>query len=261
VLGGGGTLAARHFLADQPVDAPPTTGILIVRTDPPGAQASIDGTLRGATPITLTLPIGAHQVHLRGTFGDVRSMPVTISAGTRVAQYVELAKEAVVAVTGVPVAEVAGPVLEATPLPLAEAVPVAGWIAIGSRFDVSVYEDGQLLGSSQMERIMVPAGRHDLELANPAIGYRQPRSVEVAAGQVAAVDIEAPYGTMAINALPWAEVWIDGEPIGETPIGNLSLPIGRHEVLLRHPALGEQRQSAVVTLLGPARVTADLRKP
>ena len=37
----------------------------------------------------------------------------------------------------------------------------------------------------------------------------------------ARVKLDAPPGTLHINAVPWAEVWIDGERIGETPIGNL----------------------------------------
>jgi len=60
--------------------------------------------------------------------------------------------------------------------------------------------------------------------------------------------------------LPWADVWIDGERVGETPIGNLSLPIGPHEIVFRHPDLGEQKYAATVSLKGPVRVSVDLRK-
>jgi hypothetical protein len=53
---------------------------------------------------------------------------------------------------------------------------------------------------------------------------------------------------------------VDGERIGETPIGNLSRPIGRHEVIFRHPQLGEHREVVVVTANGPTRLGVDLRK-
>ena len=76
----------------------------------------------------------------------------------------------------------------------------------------------------------------------------------------ASIRVEWPKGTIAINALPWAEVWIDGEKVGETPIGNLSLAIGPHEILFRHPELGEQHFATTVTLRAPARVSVDLRK-
>ena len=44
------------------------------------------------------------------------------------------------------------------------------------------------------------------------------------------------------------------------PIGNLSRPIGRHEVLFRHPQLGERHETLVVTLQGTVRLGVDLRK-
>jgi hypothetical protein len=65
---------------------------------------------------------------------------------------------------------------------------------------------------------------------------------------------------MALNAQPWADVWIDGERIGETPIGNVAVPIGPHEVVFRHPELGEHVVRATVTLTAPTRLSVDLRK-
>jgi len=45
---------------------------------------------------------------------------------------------------------------------------------------------------------------------------------------------------------PWAAVWIDGNSVGETPLGNLSVVPGEHEVIFRHPQLGERRQKTLV---------------
>jgi hypothetical protein len=63
-----------------------------------------------------------------------------------------------------------------------------------------------------------------------------------------------------VNAIPWADVSVDGQPVGQTPIGNLALTIGPHEVLFRHPQLGEQRHAVTVTMKAPARLSVDLRK-
>lgn len=38
-----------------------------------------------------------------------------------------------------------------------------------------------------------------------------------------------------VNASPWAEIEIDGEPVGETPIARLAVPPGRHRVAARMP--------------------------
>ena len=58
-----------------------------------------------------------------------------------------------------------------------------------------------------------------------------------------------------------ADVWIAGRKIGETPIGNLPISIGTHEVVFRHPDLGERRQTVTVTLKEVARYSADFTKP
>jgi hypothetical protein len=126
---------------------------------------------------------------------------------------------------------------------------------------VQLFESGRLLGTSSIDRIMVPAGRHDLVLVNDQIGYRATRTVQVAPGRVSTLSVDVPRSTIAINAVPWAEVWIDGTRVGETPIGNLSIAAGRHDVVFQHPDLGEQRQTVVVTLDNPVRLSVDMRKP
>ena len=67
-------------------------------------------------------------------------------------------------------------------------------------------------------------------------------------------------GTIAINAAPWANVTLDGKDLGETPVGNTSVAIGTHEVIFRHPQLGEQRITVTVTANTPARLSVDMRK-
>ena len=108
---------------------------------------------------------------------------------------------------------------------------------------------------------MLTAGEHELELVNTALGFRTSRTVTIAAGQTASFTVVPPRGLLSINALPWAEVWIDGVRVGETPIGNYSLPIGNHELLFRHPDLGEQRKTVAVNAQGPVRVGIDMKTP
>jgi hypothetical protein len=106
---------------------------------------------------------------------------------------------------------------------------------------------------------MMAAGRHDLELVNESLGYRATRTVQVPPGKVALVTLDLPNGVVNLNASPWAEVWIDGQRVGETPIGNLGVPIGPHEVVFRHPQFGEKRHAISVTLGGPVRLSVDMK--
>jgi hypothetical protein len=84
--------------------------------------------------------------------------------------------------------------------------------------------------------------------------------VTVAPGKAAVIRLDWPKGSLAINAEPWAAVWVDGESVGETPIGNISVPIGMHDVTFRHPQLGQQVVRATVTASAPARVSVDMNK-
>jgi hypothetical protein len=209
-------------------------GQLQVRTDPAGAQVTVDGTPRGVSPLLVdALSPGEHEIALANDVTNVKQT-VTIEAGSTASLVV--------------------------PLRAAEGAPVSGWVSVKAPVDLQLFEKSQLLGTSGSDRIMVSAGKHDLELVNDALGFRVTKSVTVPAGKVAPITVSWPTGTASINALPWAEVFVDGAKIGETPLGNVSLPIGPHEVTFRHPELGEQKQGVTITLKSPSRISADLRK-
>jgi hypothetical protein len=79
-------------------------------------------------------------------------------------------------------------------------------------------------------------------------------------GKVTPLDIELPTGRLQVNAIPWSEVLIDGERAGDTPLGNLQLPIGPHRILFRHPQFGEQTRTVVIAVGALTRLSVDLRK-
>ena len=74
------------------------------------------------------------------------------------------------------------------------------------------------------------------------------------------MSVTLPKGTVSLNAIPWASVSIDGENVGDTPIGNLQLTVGPHEVVFRNSELGEQRRVITVSTRTPVRLSVDLTK-
>ncbi len=204
-------------------------GQLQVSTGPTIARVSVDGQPRGNSPLTLSdLTPGEHVVTLESEFGSV-TQKVQIEAGQSASLVVPLASK-------------------------------AGWVRILAPADMQLYERGRLLGSSQIDRIMLPAGKHEIEILNYALGYRSVRTVNVSPEKTSVVTLDLPNGILSLNATPWAGVWIDGENVGETPIGNLPVRIGDHEVVFRNPQLGEQRRIVTVTLHSPTRVSLDLTR-
>ena len=49
------------------------------------------------------------------------------------------------------------------------------------------------------------------------------------------------------------------DPLPIAPLGNVSLPIGVHEIVFSYPQLGERRQSVTVTRSGVNRVSVDFQ--
>jgi serine/threonine-protein kinase len=149
----------------------------------------------------------------------------------------------------------------ATPPPPAEpAAPAAptgrfGGVKVTAPIEFQVYENGNLVGSTAGP-IAVMDGPHTFDLVNEALGYRTRQNVNVKPGQMTPLNVSVPNGRVSINAVPWADVWVDGKPVGQTPIANLSLPIGPHEIVFRHPQFPDQRQTWMVKAEGTTMVSA-----
>jgi hypothetical protein len=135
----------------------------------------------------------------------------------------------------------------------------SGGVRVISQIEVQLVDGDRVLGSNTDGPIVTSAGRHEFELVNNALGYRSKQVVNIKPGEIISVPIPHPEGRISINAVPWADVWIDRVHIGETPLANLAIPIGQHEVSFRHPSFGEQRRTTVVRYDVPTRLSADLR--
>lgn len=230
----GGTANAYHVAWAEPasVSPAPVTGSLSVVSDPPGSAVVVDGTARGQTPVTIReLSAGRHDVLVRST-GTTYQRSVQVEAGTTVSLVVGGA---------------------------AASIPSWGWITLKTPFTVQVLETGRVVGTSEIDRIMLSPGSHELDFVSDAFGFRQSSKVNVSAGRGDLVSLTIPRVAMNINALPWAEVFIDGARIGDTPLANVMQPIGDHEVVFRHPQLGEKRQAVRLMLGESVRVSVDMR--
>jgi len=225
-----GAVVAQHY--EFAAAATAQTGRLEVTSDPPGARVSVDGVPRGVTPFSMAaVTVGEHRVTLSSDQSSIQRQ-VTVAAGATATVMASIAS------TGT----------------------AGGWAQIKAPIELQVFEGGQLITTTSAPRFMLPAGRHDLEVANAELEFRAPLKVEIEGGKTATASITIPNGSLSINALPWAEVLIDGKPAGPTPIGNLSVPIGTHEIVWRHPQLGERKRVVSITARTPVRVGMDFSK-
>jgi hypothetical protein len=78
--------------------------------------------------------------------------------------------------------------------------------------------------------------------------------VDIKPGAVAALTIQLPPATIEIVAPAEAEILVDGQPVGQAPLGPLPVAVGTREIVMRHPTLGERRQVVSVTYKSPVRI-------
>jgi len=209
-------------------------GRLSVVTDPAGAQVRIDRQLVGISPITaLELTAAQHTVRVTSEIGSAERT-VTVEPGAATSLVFSLPK---------------------VRAPLA-----AGWLSVSAPFDVQIMEGTDVIGSGGAAKVMLAAGRHDLLLVNRSLEYQETRKIDIDPGKVTAVRVDPPWATLSANARPWADMFVDGKSVGQTPIGRLAVLIGTHEVLFRHPQLGERRENVVVRTKGPNRIAVDFTK-
>jgi hypothetical protein len=206
--------------------------VLEVASDPPGARVSVNGLSRGVTPLVLDgLPSGSHTVSI-SLHGAAVQRTVNLAPGRTAAVIASFAPRG----------------------------PVEGWLSVEAPFDMQVREYGALVGTTSAGRLALPEGRHELVLVSEAYGFRTRAEVQISSGEVTTVAVQVPNGLLSVTALPWAEVWIDGKPAGATPLTDLPVPVGPHELLLAHPEFGERHQTVTVTAATPAHVSVDFTR-
>jgi len=217
---------------DAAAHAATATGSLRIVSEPSAATVTIDAIDRGSTPLTVAgLSVGQHDVIVRSG-GKTQRRTLQVEANTTTS----------LVISGV------------------ESGTPSGWLSATASAPLRILESGRLVGSTESDRIMLPAGDHTFEFSSDALGFSATRTVSIGAGQTSSLVLPMPQVTVSLNAAPWAQVWVDGQALGATPIGDFRTTIGTHEVVFRHPQFGERRLTALLTLKEPARVAIDMTK-
>jgi hypothetical protein len=234
-------VALGRLSAARAATSPATPAPIVLDSMVPGDAVIVNGQQVGVTPMSLTLS------------ADVRSIAVQTRAPESTAP---IGMPAVV-----PAGESApNPAAAANAVALASARERRGGLRIVSPVEVQVLEGERVLGSTADGPIVTTAGRHELDFINSAVGYRSRQVVDIKAGQIVRMTVTMPDGRVSINAVPWAQVLINGNSVGDTPLANLSLPAGEHQITFRHPQLGEQTQRVMVKSGALTRVSATLAR-
>ncbi len=229
---------ARQKAADEAlVRIRPSVALVLVESDPPGAQIFVDRVdlgARGQTPRVLALDPGEHTILLaRENFYEARATNIAAVVGKQ--GRVALSMEAIlgtVALTGRP-----------------EGATV--------RVDA---EDGAVVGQLPSALRLSP-GPHMLIVSAP--GYRSARQlIQVAAESEVPAVVELPLitGTLLVDAIEkGALIEIDGVAAGFTPSVLPSVPAGKHTLRVSLPGYRAWEKSVEIEADGRVSVEAALR--
>ena len=209
-----------------------STSLVPVLIDSPraGDAVMVDGRQVGVTPLDVKVGSSIHSIRVVSQATSTPVEPVVVAAKA--------------------------------PRPKPESVtPVAapqqsGGLRLESPIELTVFEGERLLGSSAGGPVVATAGEHQFDLVNNALRYRLRQSVTIKPGEVVSLKVSPPDGRLNINASPWAQVWVDGRSVGDTPLANVAVPIGEHDIMFRHPQLGERHVTVLVRSGDAGRVSA-----
>jgi hypothetical protein len=110
---------------------------------------------------------------------------------------------------------------------------------------VDIFEGSKRLGSTPAI-VELPPGPHTLEFHHEGLKKTATYNIEAGASTTAKVSFEI---SVNINAKPYADVFIDGDPLlplGPTPLNKVSVPVGA-TLVFRHPNFPDKRYRVLST--------------
>ncbi len=87
--------------------------------------------------------------------------------------------------------------------PAAKPVPagaLSGWLRVDVPIAMRISEDGRLLGTTDVDRLMLPTGDHLLDLRNEELGFTTRQMVTIKAGETSILPVRLPSASISINA-------------------------------------------------------------
>jgi formylglycine-generating enzyme required for sulfatase activity len=205
VAGGGD----RQALA---VTLTPDWAVVSLNTNPPGATVLVDGTEAGSTPAAVEIMSGEHAIEVRLAGYNAWTSKVLVEPN------------------------------RPQQLPDVTLAQADGRVELASNpSEASVSVDGTFRGRTPLSLRLSPGRAHRVSLAKP--GYETAtRELSVAAdsGRRLQIDLTPQYGDIEVASTPAADVWVDGERRGSTPL-KLALTATSHVIEVRRDGFAVER--------------------
>jgi serine/threonine-protein kinase len=128
--------------------------------------------------------------------------------------------------------------------PVVPPEPRSGYLTLTSSPAAEIYLGKRLLGTGSVQKLPLPAGRHQLRIvARP--GTSRTLALNLSPGQHLVRQVAFEEGKLRVVVEPWAEVHVDGKYVDKTPMRAISLLEGVHQVRLVNGPLGKDMTETV----------------
>jgi hypothetical protein len=124
----------------------------------------------------------------------------------------------------------------------AQELPANGYLSVRVDPSTEIFVDGESKGVAPLGQIQLSAEDHSLRLSHQDYFGAITDQVRIRGGETLTKTYSfSDLGYLQVVVQPWAEVYIDGRYVGQTPFSKIKVTVGKHTVMLRHPQLGEKR--------------------
>ena len=190
----------------------PDWGVVSLNTSPPGATVLVDGAEAGITPAAIEIMSGEHDVEVRLAGHNAWRTKVLVESN------------------------------QPQQLPDVTLAQADGRVEVASNpSEASVSVDGEFRGRTPLSLRLSPGRTHRLALTKP--GYETATSelsVGADSGRRLQIDLTPQYGDIEVASTPPADVWVDGQRRGSTPV-TLQLTAVSHAIEVRRDGFAVER--------------------
>jgi hypothetical protein len=180
----------------------------LIQSNPPGAEVYVDDEYKGKTPLSFEFQPGYHKVLLKKN------------------KYVEVFKRFLVAN------------MVMKPMPIFYLTPAETVYPVNIKSEPAgaiIYIEGNRMGETP-KQLELPADQYSIRIFKD--GYQEITDKLIIPGMKEYETVLEPiifYGSISVNAQPFAIVYLDEQKIGETPIELEKVPVGMHTIRLTRP--------------------------
>lgn len=242
----------------------PASRLMLIVAPTSGVQLSVDNESIGAVPPYLDVKPGEHRLTFTAPGQESATRVVSVKPGGRqlITVLLRPSLDQSSSGGGVPVNKTGHARTGRTPPlpsnsvpspPPSAAAPVAaqaastetGTLAVNSMLPIDIYSGGTYLGSTPTT-LTLPPGTHDFNFRYGNLQKSGTYAIRGGYNTTATITFDV---TLDVNARPWAEVFVDGNParpLGQTPLASVSVPIGG-TLVFRNPSFPEKKYRVMAT--------------